>query len=46
MSDIYLTPASISYLTQSILALAITGYFVHRVRFTLRARLAGRTLSS
>jgi signal transduction histidine kinase/DNA-binding NarL/FixJ family response regulator len=34
MQDIYLTPASISYLTQSILALTITGYLVYRIRLT------------
>ena len=34
MPTIYLTPASISYLIQSILALAVTGYFFYRIRKT------------
>lgn len=32
MIDSYLTPSAISYLTQSILSLTITGYFVYRIR--------------
>ncbi len=34
--NIYLTPSALSYLTQSILALAITGYFFYRARVTPR----------
>ncbi len=35
MADFYLTPASVSYLTQSIMALAITAYLAHRSRLAL-----------
>ncbi|MBN1137377.1 MAG: HAMP domain-containing protein [Anaerolineae bacterium] len=43
MSRLYLTPASISYLTQSILALAITGYFIYRTQAALRTSHWTRT---
>ena len=32
MPSIYLTPASLSYLTQTILTLAVTGYFFYRLK--------------
>ncbi|MBN1583218.1 MAG: response regulator [Anaerolineae bacterium] len=44
MQDIYLTPASISYLTQSILALVITGYFAYRTWSTPRVTRQSHTV--
>ena len=34
--DVYLTPAAIGYLTQMVLALALTAYLVYRLRTTGR----------